>query len=177
MQDRDDDFSDESEDEQTKQDKNELRDFTFIPGSKPSDNKGRTFLAKSVNEGAELGVENLSSSEQIRTYLEGQLGLHLLDQIYPIIKSFEDNILLSDKIGELQGKLKHLITPQQVNQYYNHFATWVFYEMQKDRSHQEDPEGDYDPSGMLNVINCFKDVAVTATFGKFGMKATIGKKY
>lgn len=66
---------------------------------------------------------------------------------------------------------------KQVNQYYNHFATWVFFDMQNEREREEDPEAEYDAAGMLNVINCFKDVSVTATFGKFGMKATIGKKY
>lgn len=35
----------------------------------------------------------------------------------------------------------------------------------------------FNPQGMLNAINCFKDASVTATFGKFGMKGTIGKKY
>lgn len=69
MQDRDDDFSEESEDEQTKQAKNELKDFTFIPGSKPSDNKGHTFLAKSINEGSNSDVDDLSSSERIKAYL------------------------------------------------------------------------------------------------------------
>lgn len=118
MQDRDDDFSDESEDEVTKQAKNELKDFTFIPGSKPSDNKGRTFLAKSINADTEGDVDNLSSSERIRTYLEEQLGTSLLDQIYPIIKAFKDDILFSEKMGELQDKLKHLITPEQVNEYH-----------------------------------------------------------
>jgi hypothetical protein len=47
--DRDDDFSEESEDEQTKTSKNELKDFTFIPGSSKDgeENKGHTFMAKS----------------------------------------------------------------------------------------------------------------------------------
>ena len=27
----------------------------------------------------------------------------------------------------------------------------------------------------MNAVNCFKDVAATATFGKFGMATTIGK--
>jgi len=37
-------------------------------------------------------------------------------------------------------------------------------------------DGDYDPQGMLNAINCFKDVKATATFGKIGLGQTIGKK-
>jgi len=28
---------------------------------------------------------------------------------------------------------------------------------------------DYNPTGMLNAVNVFKDVSATATFGKFGM--------
>jgi hypothetical protein len=38
-------------------------------------------------------------------------------------------------------------------------------------------EEQFDPSGMMNAINCFKDIQATATFGKFGMGQTIGKKY
>lgn len=44
-EDRDDDFSDDSDDT-VNISRNELRDFTFIPGSKPGDNKGHTFLQK-----------------------------------------------------------------------------------------------------------------------------------
>lgn len=37
---------------------------------------------------------------------------------------------------------------------------------------------DYDPQGMLNAINIFKDVQATACFGQgSGMGMTIGKKY
>ena len=63
------------------------------------------------------------------------------------------------------------------------FSTLVFYEleMEKSESSKKIDDGNqqaqgYDPSGMLNAINCFKDVSTTATFGKFGMKSTIGKR-
>lgn len=33
---------------------------------------------------------------------------------------------------------------------------------------KEKPEDKYNAKGIMNAVNCFKDVGVTATFGKFG---------
>ena len=72
-EDREDDFSDESEDEVVKQAKNELKDFTFIPGKNKDDNKGHTFMAKShISDDVELS--KLSSIEKIKDNLERELG-------------------------------------------------------------------------------------------------------
>lgn len=106
--DRDDDFSDES-DEQPKEAKNELKDFTFIPGKKLDDNKGHTFLAKSQNSG-DVDMSKLNSVERIREYLEDELGTEKLQAVYPIIKSFGDDILFMDKMQDLKAQLEHLLT-------------------------------------------------------------------
>lgn len=109
-EDRDDDFSDDDDEVPVKQEKNELKDFTFIPGKKPGDNKGHTFLAKSMN--ADVDMSKLGSIEKIREYLENELGSHLLIKVYPIIKSFGDDILFTDKIPELKNQLKHLLSSE-----------------------------------------------------------------
>ena len=108
--DRDDDFSDDDDDDDIpeKEPQNELKDFTFIPGKNPDDNKGHTFLAKSMN--ADVDMSKLGSIEKIREYLENELGSHLLIKVYPIIKAFGDDILFMDKMQDLKEKLKHLLS-------------------------------------------------------------------
>ena len=180
--DRDDDFSDESEDEVVKQAKNELKDFTFVPGSSPSDNHGHTFLAKSVDHEADFS--KMSSIETIKSYLDSVLGAEKVAKLLPIIQSFGDDILNADGIPELKSRLAHIIKGADVDKYHQYFATLVFYELEIEKQKQSAKESPlvadqeaFNPAGMLNAINCFKDVSTTATFGKFGMKQTIGKKY
>ena len=176
-EDRDDDFSDESEDEQTKTKKNELKDFTFIPGKEKGDNHGHTFMDKSLND---ADLSKLSSVERIREYLEEEIGIDLLLKIHPVLKSFGDDILLAEKMVELKQSLKPYLSGDKVDRYHQYFATLIFYELEMEKSVQnkrsdQQPE-QYDASGMMNVINCFKDVSTTAAFGKQGLMGTIGKR-
>ena len=90
-EDREDDFSDSSEDDTVKKAKNELKDFTFIPGKNVDDNKGHTFMAKTLSD---VDYSKLSSIEKIKEYLEAELGPNLFMKIYPIIRSLGDDILL-----------------------------------------------------------------------------------
>lgn len=104
--------------------------------------------------------------------------------MHPIVKNFGDDILFMDKIQDLKDELKHLLTSQQVDKYHITLSTLVFYELEIEKANmskssqadqiQEQPE--YDPSGMLNAINCFKDVQATAAFGGGGLGQTIGKR-
>jgi hypothetical protein len=48
-------------------------------------------------------MSKLSSVERIREYLESELGIDILIKIYPIIKSFGDDILFMDKINDLKS--------------------------------------------------------------------------
>ena len=123
-----------------------------------------------------VDTENLSSAERIRAYLTKELGSELLDQIHPILKSFGDDILLTDKFQDLQKKLSPLVSSEQVAKYYQYFATLVFFELGEETT-GEDQARPYDAAGMMNVINCFKDASATATFGKFGLGQTMGKKF
>lgn len=133
-EDRDDDFSDDS-DEAPKEAKNELKDFTFIPGKKLDDNKGHTFLAKSQNSG-DVDMSKLSSVERIREYLENEMGGDLLFKVYPIIKEFGDDILFMDKMQDLKAKLKHLMSGSEVDKLHIYFSTLVFYELKMEKSHK-----------------------------------------
>ena len=96
--DRDDDFSDESVEEAKKP--NNLQDFTFIPGAKENEN-GASFSEAQ----AEVDMSKLSSVEQIREYLESELGADKLKKVHPIIKGFGDDILFMDKLQDLKQQL------------------------------------------------------------------------
>lgn len=104
--DRDDDFSDESEPEEQKAQKHSLKDFTFIPGAQGMNND--TFVAGKPNPKKnqapveDVDTSKLGSVEQIREYLEKELGLDTFMQIYPVIKAFGDDILFSEKVPELK---------------------------------------------------------------------------
>ena len=119
-------------------------------------------------------MSKLSSVERIREYLEESFGLEVLKSIYPIVKSFGDDILLADKIPELKEKLKPYLSKSTVDKYHTYFATLIFYELEIEKNESMKVKEQFNPSGMMNAINCFKDVSATATFGKFGM-TTIGK--
>ena len=135
-------------------------------------------------------MSKLCSVERIREYLEQELGPELLMKVYPIIKDFGDDILFMDKIQDLKDQLKHLLSGAQVDKYHITFSTLVFYELEIEKNSQAKSsqhssvadrvnghrDQEYDPQGMLNAINCFKDVAATATFGKVGLGQTIGKR-
>ena len=53
----------------------------------------------------------------------------MFDQVHPIISSFGDDILFSEKIPELKIKLKKFLTSEKVEKYHQTFATLVFYEL------------------------------------------------
>ena len=85
-------------------------------------------------------------------------------------------------MADLKQQLSHLLSSEQVDRYHQSFATLVFYELEIEKSNsfkeslpkvQQSKDLAYDPSGMINAINCFKDVKATACFGKM----TIGKRY
>ena len=130
MADREDDFSDESEDEGVKQEKNLLKDFTFIPGSKKDDNMSHSFMAQTHS----IDIDNLSSAERINSYLNSELGSTLFDKIHPVIKAFGDEILLADKMNELKHKLKPYLSESQVDKYHQYFATLVFFELEDEKN-------------------------------------------
>jgi hypothetical protein len=138
---------------------------------------------KGQNE--DLDLSKLSSVEQIKEYLGSELGKDTLDKILPIIKAFGDEILFVDKLPELKDQLAHLLPAKQVDKHHQSFATLVFYELEVEKAKslkaslpkdQQDEVKDFDPAGMLQAMNCFKDVATTAGFGSGSLTATIGKK-
>lgn len=91
--DRDDDFSEESEDEDTKISKN--NGLTFMGG--------HGGILPNQGENEEKDMTKLSSVERIKDYLSQELGKGATEQIYPIIKSFGDDILSGDKINKLKS--------------------------------------------------------------------------
>lgn len=82
----------------------------------------------------DMDLSKLSSVERIKEYLESELGEETLIKLYPIIKSFGDDILFADKIPELKDKLKHIISAKQVDKYHQSFATLVFYELEMEKA-------------------------------------------
>jgi len=130
-------------------------------------------------------LSKLTSVERIKEYLESELGKDTLDKILPIIKAFGDDMLFVDKLPQLKDQLAHLLSAKQVDRYHQSFATLVFYELEVEKAKslkaslpkdKQEEAKDFDPAGMLQAMNCFKDVATTANFGSGSLSATIGKK-
>ena len=65
---------------------------------------------KNEDQSAQQDLSKLSSVEQIREYLEAEIGVDVLKQVHPIIRSFGDDILFTDKMLELKQRLSHLLT-------------------------------------------------------------------
>ena len=82
-------------------------------------------------------MSKLSSVERIREYLEQELGIDKLVKIYPIIKSFGDDILFMDKISDLKYQLKPYLTGAEVDKYHTWFSTLVFYELEMEKSQSD----------------------------------------
>lgn len=192
--DRDDDFSEDSEDEETKTNKQQDSlnySLSLAPGAYGGGANALTFigggnkLGDNQGQDQEPDLSKLSSVEQIKEYLASELGQDKVDKVVPIIKEFGDDILFVDKLPELKSQLAHLLTAKQVDQHHQSFATLVFYELEVEKAKslkaslpkdQQDQAKDFDPAGMLQAMNCFKDVSTTACFGSGSLTATIGKK-
>lgn len=137
--DRDDDFSEDSEDEETKINKHQdslAYSLSLAPGSTIGGGAnalthtfigGGNKIGDTKDQDQDLDLSKLSSVEQIKAYLEKELGKDKLDKIVPIIKEFGDDILFVDKLPELKNQLAHLLTAKQVDQHHQSFATLVFY--------------------------------------------------
>ena len=93
-----------------------------------------------MGAGGEVDMSKLCSVEQIREYLESELGAPLLMKIYPIIKAFGDDILFTDKIQDLKDQLKPHLTGQQVDRYHIMFSTLVFYELEIEKAFETGPK-------------------------------------
>mmetsp|Transcript_26906 Transcript_26906/g.41002 ORF Transcript_26906/g.41002 Transcript_26906/m.41002 type:complete len:160 (+) Transcript_26906:3487-3966(+) len=158
--------------ESEEEEKKDLNAFTFIPAKNNDD-------SFSGGGGGEA-ESRLGSIEQIREYLEGEIGIDLLMKVYPIITEFGDDILFADKVPELKDQVSHLLSESQVDRYLIYFSTLVFYELELEKSNMtrksegKKEEESYDAAAVLGTINCFNNVAATA---KFGLHTTIGKRY
>jgi len=141
--DRDDDFSEDSEDDETKNAKHQDSlnySLSLAPGAYGGGANALTFIGggdgignmKGANE--DLDLSKLSSVEQIKEYLGSELGKDVLDKILPIIKAFGDDMLFVDKLPELKEQLAHLLPAKQVDRHHQSFATLVFYELEVDKA-------------------------------------------
>ena len=114
-------------------------------------------------------MSKLDTIEKIRDYLEKELGVDTFVSVYPIIKEFGDDILFIDKIGELKDSLKHILSAEVVERLHIQFSTLVFYELEMEKNSSQ-ARSDASYNNITTAVNVFKDVGMTATFGKFGRK-------
>ena len=119
---------------------------------------------------APVDMSKLDTIEKIRDYLERELGVDTFLQVYPIIKECGDDILFIDKIGELKESLKHILPPEVVERLHIQFSTLVFYELEMEKNSSMGRGADASYNHISAAVNVFKDVGMTATFGKFGRK-------
>ena len=140
--DRDDDFSEDSEDEDTKNAKHQdslAYSLSLAPGAYGGGANALTFIGdvgmgNQNGQNEELDLSKLTSVERIKEYLESELGKDKLDEILPIIRTFGDDILFVDKLPELKDQLAQLLTNKQVDRYHQSFATLVFYELEVEKA-------------------------------------------
>ena len=59
-----------------------------------------------------MDLSKLHSVEAIRAYLESELGIDTLMEVYPIIKGMGDDILLAEKIAELKKMTSRYLKPE-----------------------------------------------------------------
>lgn len=52
----------------------------------------------------------MNSVENVKEYLENEIGAEKLKKCYPILCDFGDDILFEDKIPQLEKKISHLLT-------------------------------------------------------------------
>lgn len=71
-----------------------------------------------------------------------------------------DNLLFSEKTGELEALLDGILSKQEVRKYQQHFATWIFMELQA-----ETPDDHGGKVGVDNAMKTFKNINATAAFG------------
>lgn len=79
-------------------------------------------------------MSKLDTIEKIRDYLESELGIETFLRVYPIIKSFGDDILFTDKLSEVRASLEHLIPHETVDRLHIQFITLVFFELEMDKN-------------------------------------------
>ena len=67
-------------------------------------NIAHTFVGRPQNQGQsdQADMSKLNSVEEIRQYLETELGDKLFCEVYPLIKTFGDDILSQDNIKPLK---------------------------------------------------------------------------
>jgi hypothetical protein len=72
----------------------------------------------------------MHSIENVREYLEEELGDKLLMRLYPRLLDIGDDIFADENLELLQQALQGLLTDEQISKYIQFFATLVFYEKQ-----------------------------------------------
>ena len=73
----------------------------------------------------------MHSIENVREYLESEIGEEKLLKVYPRLLDIGDDIFVEDNL--LQEVLADLMTEQEVAKYAGFFATLVFYEKQTEQ--------------------------------------------
>ena len=105
-------------------------------------------------------LSKFTSIENIRDFLETELGDDKLIAAYPILKDYGDNIFYEEKIGELEALLKGILTSAEIKKYQNFFASLIFMELEAEK------EGGGE-TGLISAMKTLKNINTTAKFGVF----------
>ena len=103
----------------------------------------------------------MESVDNVKEYLELELGQDKLNKIYPILRDFGDQILIEENQELLIKALSPYLTRQEVRKYSHFFSIYVFFELQAvDFGGGE--------QGLLYASQSMKDInfGITANFGK-----------
>ena len=117
-----------------------------------------TFQGGSLKNHDEDFVSKMQSIENVREYLESEIGEKKLLEIYPRLLTLGDDLFMDDYL--LQEMLADLLTEQEVHKYAAFFATLVFYEKQTEQM-GGDVKAEIDANKSLRNLS-----QMTAAFGR-----------
>lgn len=98
--------------------------------------------------------------EHIRDYLETELGDEKVMKAYPILKELGDNILFEENSEEIEQRLEHVLTKEEMRKYKIFFASLIVMELEAEK----EGGGNF---GVLNAMKTLKNINTTAKFGMF----------
>ena len=72
----------------------------------------------------------MHSIENVREFLESEIGEELLLKVYPVLLDIGDDVFFDQNTELLHSKLRHLLTEEQVKKFASYFETLIFFEKQ-----------------------------------------------
>jgi hypothetical protein len=76
----------------------------------------------------------MHSIENVREFLEKEIGEDLVVKVYPMLLDIGDDIFTADNTDLLFEKLHGVLPEEQIKKYANFFCTLIFFEKQAEQN-------------------------------------------